>query len=159
MSIGNMSEQMEMTLTGMGFRKVSQVVSFDQLTDVTTTGSIALTKKIPAGSFVIGSKVTVAEGFVGDTTAVLKLGNAGDDNAYSQADTHNVLAAAQNLMKSAIISADVGVVPTATDTEVLAVVTTGADFTSVTAGKMLIEVFYLSTNVELKDGPKTQIDL
>lgn len=159
MSIDNTNAQLEMSDTGMGIRKVSQIVNFSDLVDVAATGSITLNKAIPAGSFVIGSKVTVKNGFIGDVSAVLKLGNAGDDNAYSQASTHNVFAAARNLVKSAIISADVGVVPNATDTDILAVVTTNADFTSVTAGKMLIEVFYLSTNVELTDGPVNEIML
>jgi len=159
MSIGNANAQLEMSDIGMGFRKVSQIVNFSDLVDSGATGSITLNKSIPAGSFVIGSKVTVKNGFIGDVSAVLKLGNAGDDNAYSQAGTHNVFAAARNLVKSAIITADVGVIPNASDTDILAVVTVDADFTACTAGKMLIEVFYLSTNVELTDGPVNEVML
>jgi hypothetical protein len=159
MSAGNCEATMERSGTGMGIRKVSQIIKFSDLVDSGATGTKTLNKQIPAGSFVIGSKVTVSEGFAGDVSAVLKLGNAGDDNAYSQASTHNVFAKARNLVKSAIISADVGVIANGSDTSVIAVVTVDADYTSVSAGKMLIEVYYLSTNLELKDGPTEEIQL
>lgn len=159
MSIGNTNSQLEMSDVGVGLRKVSQIINFDDLSDSGATGTITLNKKIPAGSFVIGSKVTVKDGFVGDVSAVLKLGNSGDDNAYSQASTFDVFAAARNLVKSAILTADVGIIANGSDTSVIAVVTTDSDFTSCSGGRMLVEVFYLSTNVELLDGPVNEIRL
>ena len=160
MSIGNTNAQLEMSDTGMGIRKVSQIVNFGDLTDgAGTDGTLNLNKKIPAGSFVIGSKVTVKTGFAGDTTAVLSVGTAGDANEYSGNTTHNILAAVRNSVKSAFITADAGLVAESADISVLLTVTGGSDFGLITAGKMLVEVFYLSTNVELTDGPVNEIML
>lgn len=160
MSIDNQTEQMEMGKVGMAFRKVSQVVELADITDDGgADGTLNLGKQIPAGSFVVGSKVTVAEGFVGDTTAVLSVGTAGDANEYSGNTTHNILEKVSNSVRSAFISADAGLVAESAAIDVLLTVTGGADFTSITAGKLLVEVFYLSTNLELNDAPKGPIDL
>jgi len=160
MSIGNTNAQLEMSDIGMGIRKVSQIVNFGDITDDGgADGTLNLSKQIPAGSFVIGSKVTVKDGFTGDTTAVLSIGTAGDANEYSGNTTHNILAAVRNSVRSAFITADSGLVAESADIDVLITVTGGADFTSITAGKMLVEVFYLSTNVELTDGPVNEIML
>jgi hypothetical protein len=160
MSIQNVTEQMELNDTGMGIRKVSQIVNFGDITDDGgADGTLNLNKQIPAGSFVIGSKVTVKDGFVGDTTAVLSVGTSGDANEYSGNTTHNILAAGRNSVRSAFIGSDSGFVAESADIDVLITVTGNADFTAITAGKMLVEVFYLSTNVELTDGPVNEIML
>ena len=160
MSAGNAEATLERSGTGMGFRKVSQIVKYSDFTDGGgTDGTLNMNKKVPAGSFVIGSKVTVSEGFVGDTTATLTVGTAGDANEYSGNTTHNILAKARNLVKSAFIGADAGLVAEGADISVLLTVAGGADFGAITAGKMLIEVFYLSTNLELTDGPTEEIQL
>ena len=38
-------------------------------------------------------------------------------------------------------------------------VTSDSDFSDVTAGEMLVELFYLSTNVELTDSQPTEVNL
>jgi len=160
MSIQNVTEQLELNDTGMGIRKVSQIVDFGDLTDGGgTDGTLNLNKQIPAGSFVIGSKVTVKDGFTGDTTAVLSIGTAGDANEYSGNTTHNILAAVRNSVKAAFITADAGLVAESADISVLLTIAGGSDFTDISAGRMLVEVFYLSTNVELTDGPVNEIRL
>jgi hypothetical protein len=118
-----------------------------------------MNKQIPAGSFVVGSKVTVKTGFTGDTTATLTVGTAGDANEYSGNTTHNILAAGRNKVAAAFIGADSGLVAEGTAIDVLLTVVGNADFGAIVAGEMLVEVFYLSTNVELTDAPKNEIDL
>jgi hypothetical protein len=155
-NIGNINAQLELSDVGIGLRKVSQIVKVADFTDGDgTSGTLNLNKKIPAGSFVIGSKVTVETGFSGDTTCVLDIGNSDDADAYSYT-THNIFASANNLVEGADSSTGgttgegLKAVPTATT--VLLTATSGSDWGLVTAGKMLVEVLYISTNVELIDG-------
>jgi hypothetical protein len=160
MSIGNTNSQLEMSDVGLGLRKVSQIVNFDDLTDGGgADGTLNLNKQIPAGSFVIGSKVTVKDGFAGDTTAVLQVGTAGDANEYSGNTTHNILAAVRNSVRAAFIGSDAGVVAESADIDVKITITGNADFGAITAGRMLVEVFYFSTNVELTDGSVNDLGL
>lgn len=162
MSIQNANEQLELSDTGMGFRKVSQIVNVADFTDGGgAAGTLVLNKAIPAGSLVMCSKVTVKDGFIGDTTAVMDVGDGSDADIFSQT-THNVFAAARNLMEACDIAASGagrGTVAISTDTNVTLTVTGGSDFGAITAGKLLIELFYLSTNVELTDGPVNEIRL
>lgn len=163
MSIGNIAEQLELNHVGMGIRKVAQIVDYDDFTDGgSTAGTKVLQKQIPAGSLVIGSKVTVKEGFAGDTTAVMDIGDGSDADLFSYT-THNVFTAARNLMEgcdsAAAGNTGTGIVPISTDTSVTLTVTSGSDFTLVTAGKILVELFYLSTNVELTDDQPTEVSL
>jgi hypothetical protein len=161
MSTENVKFQMESNNVGMGISKVAQVVKFSDFTDdgSDTNGDLIMTKSVPAGSFIIGSKVTVSEGFVGDTTATLSIGVAKDGNDLSGNGSINVLAAARNLVASAFTSTDNGPVAVSTDQLIYLLVAGGADFSAITAGKMLVEVFYLSTNVELVNGAPTEIHL
>lgn len=157
MSANNVNSELERGPVGMGIRKVSQDISYGDFTDKDTYGSLTMTDKIPAGSFVIGSKVTVKTGFTGDgVTCALKIGDSGDDNCYSGATTHAIVDAATNLVIAAVIhsntnsSDDIGLVAEASEVTVL-LVATGADtdWSDVSAGEMTVEVFYLSTNLEL----------
>ena len=162
MSIQNAAEQMELNHVGMGIRKVAQVVDYADFTDGGATGTLVLDKKIPAGSLVIGSKVTVKTGFAGDSSAVMDIGDGSDADLFSYT-THSVFTAARNLMEgcdsAAAGNTGTGIVPISTATSVTLTVTSGSAFASVTAGKMLVELFYLSTNVELTDDQPTEVSL
>lgn len=160
MSTDNTKYKMESNNIGVGISKVAQVVVPGDFTDGGgAAGTLNLKVQIPAGSFVFGSKVTVATGFTGDTTATLAIGTAGDSNEYSGNTTHNVLAAATNLVKAAFITTDAAMIAEGTAIDVLLTLTGGADFGAIVAGKMLVEVFYFSTNVELDNGAPTVIAL
>ncbi len=160
MSIDNVKYKMESNNIGVGVSKVAQVVVPGDFVDGGgADGTLNLKVPIPAGSFVFGSKVTVSAGFTGDTTAVLSIGTAGDANEYSGNTTHNVLAAATNLVKTAFIGSDAGMVAEGSEIDVKLTLTGGADFGAIAAGKMLVEVFYFSTNVELANGAPTVIAL
>jgi hypothetical protein len=145
---------------GLGLRKVGQWVEVADFTDGGgAAGTLNLSKQIPAGSFVIGSKIKVTEGFTGDTTAVADIGTSADADAYS-ISTHNVLAAASNLVEEADSdgSGDRGLKAVASDTTVQVTVTGASDFGLITAGKMFVEVFYFSTNPEVIDKVATRYD-
>lgn len=151
---------LERSPVGLGLRKVGQWVTYSQFTDgAGASGTLNLSKQIPAGSFVIGSKVKVTEGFSGDTTAVLDIGNASDADAYSLT-THDVLSAASNLLELA--DADGAGAPgfsvVTSDTTVKLTLTGASDFGLITAGKMFVEVLYLSTNPEVIDATQTVHD-
>ncbi len=161
-NIGNINEQLELSKVGMGFRKVSQIVEYGDFTDdgSDTNGDLILNKQIPAGSFVIGTKVTVKTGFTGDTSAVISVGPSKDSDDWSGNSTLNVFAAARNLVASAMNGAVGGLQAVSSSANsVYVTVTGGSDFSDITAGRMLVEVFYFSTNVELTDGPPNEINL
>ena len=163
MSIGNVAEQMELNHVGMGIRKVAQLVDYADFTDSAgVTGTLVLDKKIPAGSLVIGSKVTVKTGFTGDSSAVMDIGDGSDADLFSYT-THSVYTAARNLMEgcdsAAAGNTGTGIVPISADTSITLTVTGGSAFALITAGLMLVELFYLSTNVELTDDQPTEVSL
>lgn len=152
---------LERSPVGMGIRKVGQWIDYDEFTDGGgAAGTKTLSKVIPAGSFVIGSKVTVRTGFTGDTTAVADVGvSGGDIDAYS-ITTHDVLAAANNLLEVADAdgSGDRGLAAVTSDSTVIVTVTGASNFSLITAGKMYVEVFYFSTNPEVIDKVATRYD-
>lgn len=155
------SLDLERSPVGIGIRKVGQWITYDQFTDgAGASGYIDLSKQIPAGSYVLFSKVTVTEGFAGDTTAVMDVGNSADTDDYSFTD-HNVFAAAANLMEPANgDSGDTAQSPicVTTATTVRVTVTGGSDFGAITAGKAYVEVVYISTNPEVIDKIATRYD-
>jgi hypothetical protein len=163
MSAGNVNAQLELSPVGMGIQKVAQIVKYSDFTDGGgASGTLTLNKQIPAGSFVLGSKVTVKTGFTGDTTAVMDIGDGSDEDLFSYT-THNILAAAENLVEgcdsAAAGNTGTGIVPIAAATSVVLTVTGASDFGSITAGEMLVEVYYLSTNLELSNGYPRRVDL
>jgi hypothetical protein len=141
---------MERSPVGMGIRKVSQWVSYDDFTDnASTGGTLTLTQSLPEGAFVIGSKVTVTEGFTGgtNTTAVMTIGKTSGEDEFTDGTSVNVYAAdvvgdtAEDVLEYL-----------AAETDVYLVITVSADWTTIDTGKALVEVFYLSTVVELTES-------
>lgn len=161
MSIGNAAEQMELNYVGMGIRKIAQLVRYGDFTDdgVDAIGDLIMNTQVPAGSFILGCKATVKTGFTGDTTATMKVGTSKDGGDISGNSTINVYTAARNLVKAAFISSDAGLIAVSSAQTVYIGVTGGADFTSISAGLMLVEVYYFSTNVELKSDHPTEVSL
>jgi hypothetical protein len=155
MSVGNVNFELEASDVGMGIRKVSQVITYDDFTDAGSTGTLTMTDTIPAGSFVIGSKVTVKTAFTGTsvTTCTLAIGDSGDANCYSCNTTHSIFTAttaAAQRVTAAFIASDAGLNAEAAANSILLVATDSTgDWSIITAGEMTVEVFYLSTNLEL----------
>ena len=161
MSARYINLEMERSPVGMGIRKVAQWCSYSDFTDGgSTAGTLALSNTIPAGSFVLGTKVRVTTGFTGDTSCTLDIGDGSDADVFSYT-THNIYTAADNLMEGADSSSGgstgCGLVPISTATTVTITATSATDWGLVTAGKMLVEIFYLSTNPEIDEKYPLQI--
>jgi hypothetical protein len=162
MSADNVKFKMESNNIGVGISKVAQVVKSSEIVDDTgSAGHLDLDVQIPAGSLVIGSKVTVKRGFIGDSSCTLNVGHVGDSNNYART-AHNIFAAVRNLVQpgSEGDEASLGVV--ATDTTVRLIFGASSSMADIIAdgtGLMLVEIFYFSTNVELKNGAPTEIRL
>lgn len=161
MSIANVAEQLELNYVGMGIRKISQLVRYSEFTDDGTDaiGDVIMNTTIPAGSFILGCKATVKTGFTGDVSAVLQVGTSKDAGDISGNSTLNVFAVARNLVAASFISSDAGLIAVSSAQTIYIGVTSNADFTSVSAGLMLVEVYYFSTNVELKSDHPTEVSL
>ena len=108
----------------------------------TATGYIDITPQLPAGAIPVGWKAVVTEGFAGDTTAVIQVGIAGDVDRFSADTTGSVLAT--GTVGSKVIAAD-GCKSIAAATTVRVTVTGGADWGSITAGKVAVELFYVQS--------------
>jgi len=146
MSVGNVNFELEASDVGMGIRKVSQTVLYSDLTDSELTGSLELTDTIPEGSFVIGSKVTVKTGFTGgnNTTAVVTIGATAGEDDWSDATSMSV-ADADVLGEESEVDLEYQSSAAAVHVRV----TVDSDYTTISAGEMVVEVFYLSTVLEL----------
>ena len=159
MSIGNVVEQMELNYVGMGIRKIAQLVKYSDFTDDgDDIGDLIMNTQIPAGSFILGCKATVKTGFTGDTSATMKVGTTKDNGQISGNSTINVFTAARNLVKAAYVSS-IGLIAVSSAQTVYIGVTSDSDFSDVTAGLMLVEVYYFSTNVELTSDAPTEVSL
>ena len=128
------------TIGGASLVKFTETVAFGDMTDVTTTGTIDLTNTIPVGAFVVCALVTAITGFAGDTSAVVTLGDGSDADRYNTG-TPDVFSTIANGIAMGIPS---GVQYHATAATVKVTVTTNADFSSVTAGSLTIEFYYLT---------------
>lgn len=148
--------------TGMGFGKVSQVVKYTDFVDSgSTTGTMTLRKKLPVYCFPIGTKITIKTGFTGSTnsTATLQVGTSTTTLAAGVVDLDilvadsniNVFTASKIYGKFAtFLDADTfqGDTQTIASNYILLTITMGggvAVWSAVTAGEMLVEVYYLNT--------------
>lgn len=121
-----------------GLQVISERVLYSQFTDGgSTAGTYTMTKSIPVGAWVLRAKLLNVTGFTGDTSAVLTIGDGTDVDRYNAA-TPSVFTTANAI--------DMGA-PSGTQVHVAAVtpvltVTSAADFTSVAAGAMTVEILY-----------------
>lgn len=128
--------------TGNRVKSIKQTVAFGDFTDGGgAAGTIDLDEQLPAGAIPLGVKYVVATGFTGDTTAVVKTGVSGDDDRFSSVTDQSVLAAGTVGHGVPADACDgIGAAQT-----VRVTVTGGADWGSVAAGSMEVELFYLET--------------
>lgn len=122
--------------------KLSQTVAFGSFTDGGgAVGTFDLTvATIPAGATVLCSAVTAVTGFAGDTSAVMTIGDGTDEDRYNTS-TINVFATAANGVAAGVVS---GIPYHDTAKTVKLTVTTDADFTSVSAGSVTVELYYVT---------------
>jgi len=116
-----------------------ETVSFDDFTDGgSTSGTLALGTTIPKGAVFLNSLIDNVVGFIGDTSAVITIGdgtdvdryNTGTPSVFATADAVSAGAASGTAFHSAAKT------PTLT-------VTSASDFTSISAGSATITLFYL----------------
>ncbi len=141
---------LERSPVGLGLRKIAQWVEYSDFTDDTSThGTLTMTPTLPEGAFVIGTKVTVTTGFTGgtNTTAVLAAGKTSGEDEFTDGTTVSIYAA--DVVGD---SAEDPLEYLAAETTVYLYATVSADWTTISAGKALVEIFYLSTEVELDES-------
>ena len=119
---------------------VSQTLAIADFTDNTgtATGYIDIETTLPALAVPVAWKAVVSTGFTGDTTAVMQVGVTGDLDKFSGVTTNSCLAAGT---VGAMALNNVALSSSAQTVRVT--VTGGADFTSITAGSMVVTLYYL----------------
>ena len=146
MAVGNVNLELELSSVGLGLRSVKRKIKYSDMTDSTTTGSVQL-DNIPAYSMVIGTKVTTSKAFTGgaNTTSTITVGSAAGGHQWHAGSSLGSVYTVGKLM--ALADTVLGVQTSAAAVHVR--VTVSADYTTISAGEMLVEVFYLSTVPEL----------
>jgi len=127
---------------GVVVQKFSETVGFAAFTDnLNATGQFDLTAgTIPIGATVLAAAVTAVTGFTGDTTAVMTIGDGTDVDRYNTG-TIDVFTTAANGIAAGVAS---GVKYHDAAATVRLTITGGADFTSISAGSVTVELFYLT---------------
>ena len=121
--------------------KVSETIGFASFTDGGgASGTKNLATQIPVGARFIGCHLTALTGFTGDTSATIIIGDGTDTDRY-MTGTPSVFTTAANGLSLGIPS---GIAYHDTAKTVTVTVTSAADFTSVSAGSMTVEYFYLT---------------
>jgi hypothetical protein len=120
---------------------VSQELDHAAFTDsLGASGYIDFTSgQLPARALVLGTAINVTEGFAGDTTAVVQVGVSGDTDRFTLVTDQSVLSVARVASGPATDGQD-GFNAAQT---VRVTVTGGADWGSITAGKMFVTIYYI----------------
>jgi hypothetical protein len=130
----------EMKQVSPAIDSISQTMLYDDLTDVTTTGTLAMTEYLPVGAIVIGTKCLVEAGFAGDTSATLTVGDTDVDRFMT--GTPSVFTTAATGIQTGIPSGTKLIV---TAVQPICIVTTAANYTAVDAGSFTITVYFIRT--------------
>ena len=116
----------------------SQILAIADFTDNgDATGYIDIDTDLPANAIVIGWKAVILTGFTGDTTAIMQVGIAGDLNKYSGITSVSCLTATT---VGALGNTDNALAITSQTPRVT--VTGGSDFGLITAGSMIVSLYY-----------------
>ena len=145
MSIANVNVELERSMVGMGINKVAQWLDWSDFTDSSQNGRLTLAQTIPAGAFLVGTRIRIE--------TALATGDADTMDIGTSAGGAQILAAA-SIGSVAVVGG-----PAATPLQFIASATTihveineTTDWDNITAGKFLVEIFYLSTATELNKG-------
>lgn len=145
MSQSNVLFEMVNGPVGLGIDKVSQWVDHSDFVDSTQNGRLSLSQTIPAGSFLLGSEIKVEEALAGGDTNTMDIGTAAGGAQILAGATVNAIAtvggpavtALQYISSAATVHVEIN---------------EGTDWDNITAGKFLVTVYYLTTNLELSKG-------
>jgi hypothetical protein len=130
-----------LVLNGVEIKKITATVGFAAFTDGgAAVGTYSLGAVIPVGSVYLGTAITSVTGFAGDTSAALTIGDGTDVDRYNTS-TINVFATAANGIASGVPS---GALYHAAQITPKLTITTAADWTSVSAGSVSLEMYYLT---------------
>jgi hypothetical protein len=140
---GDLTVTAEAGVTVVGpLTKLEETVAFGDFTDGgSTVGTYDITVgTVPIGATVLAAAVVAVTGFAGDTSATLTIGDGTDVDRYNTS-TVNVFATAAGGVDAGVAS---GVKYHASAKTVKLTITTNADFTSVSAGSVSVELYYLT---------------
>lgn len=130
------------------FKLVSyqQTITRAEFTDGgSTAGTKDLNVTIPAGSVFLRSLITAITGFIGDTSAVAIIGVTGGDTDRYNTGTPSVFTTAAAGVDAGAPS---GTAWHTADAVPTVLVTSGADFTNVSAGQMTVTLFWLQPTAD-----------
>lgn len=122
-----------------GYSYIEEYVTRAQFTDGgSTVGTYVMKSPLPIGAHVLATTYTQITGFIGDTSATLKVGDGSDDDRYntSTPSVFTTAGAVEAGIPSGVKGHAAAVYPTLT-------VTSGADFTNVTAGAVKVTIFFV----------------
>lgn len=102
-------------------------------------GTIALTAKLPKDAVVSHAVVKVQEGFAGDTSAAMTIGDGTDVDRFNTS-TINVFADAEDGIAAGPPS---GARHCTAEVTITLTITTAADWGSVSAGKLSVRIYYV----------------
>ena len=145
MSSANVNVELERSPVGMGINKVAQWLDWSDFTDSSQNGRLTLAQTIPAGAFLLGTRIRIETALATGDTDTMDIGtSAGGTQILAGASIGSV----------AVVGG-----PAVTALQFIASATTihveineSTDWDNITAGKFLVEVFYLSTVTELNKG-------
>lgn len=122
--------------------KLNETVAYSDFTDGgSTAGTYTLTAgAIPVGATFLACHIIALVGFTGDTSAVITVGDGSDADRYNTG-TPSVFTTAAN---GIALGSPSGVLYHDAAKSVVLTVTSNSDFTSVSAGSLNIELFYLT---------------
>jgi len=123
-------------------QKFSETVAYGDFTDGgAAVGTYDITAgTIPVGATFLFAAITAVTGFAGDVSAALTLGDGSDVDRYN-ATTIDVFSDAANGIAAGSPS---GVLYHDTEATITLTITTNADWTSVSAGSVTVEFYYLT---------------
>lgn len=125
--------------TGAFLGKIYQDISYSDFTDSGgTTGTLTMTPTLPEGAFVIGTKVTVNTAFTG--TVTLTVGKSSGEDEFT--DGTSVAIGTADVVGD---TAEEDMEYLAAETTVYLVATHSSDWTTVAAGQMRVEIFFIRT--------------
>jgi len=106
-----------------------------------TSGTFQLLGSLPAGAVVLATRVSVETAFIGDTSATLTIGDGSDVDRYNTGTP--------SVFTAAAVGVEVGVPSgsklVTTENRPTLTITSGADFTNVSAGALTVRIYYLQT--------------
>jgi hypothetical protein len=124
-----------------GLRWVKQTFVFGDFAPSGATGTKDFATAIPPGALILGWFTQVTTGFTGDTSCICQVGVSGTVGKYSADTTQSVFTAGD--VRGSLAPVANGGAGSAALVTPRVTLTSGAAFSSVTAGKMTLWVLYL----------------